>query len=334
MEAASRSDIVSRKQLVSRRRSRYRLVGENSPEAQGQKTVSRCIIQHAHLLAREVAASAVLVLADAIENDDELRRLVRTVDFRTILISRARDLPPACDPPLGHCEWITVPDVHMTRTGQVKVALLVSLAKGLLHQGDRVVCLTGIDGSAVIDTCMVLNLGSEPELLSSAGGVKLGGDVMPAVFERTLTLATQLAVEGREGRPVGAMFVVGDSDSVLTQSRLLVLNPFHGYPESERNILDPDVEDTLKEFAAIDGAFIIRGDGVVLTAGSQLLPTAPPPQLPKGLGTRHAAAAAITASTGAVAIVVSQSTGTISVFQCGKMVTDVHKPVDATRLSL
>jgi DNA integrity scanning protein DisA with diadenylate cyclase activity len=296
------------------------------------KPISRHMVKLATALAREIDAKADLVLADAIENDTELRQLVNTVNFRTILISRSHDAAPICNFP--HCERIAVPNVHMTRTGQVKVALLVCLAKGLLQCGDQVVCLTGIGGSSVIDTCMVLNLGSEPELFSATDAVNLGGDVAPAVFERTLTLATQLAVEGREGRPVGAIFVIGDSDNVLAQSRLLVLNPFHGYPESERNILDPDVEDTTKEFAAIDGAFIVRGDGVVITAGSQLLPTALPPQLPKGLGTRHAAAAAITGSTDAVAIVVSQSTGTVTVFKSGQMITDIHKPVNGGRLTI
>ncbi|HVC92461.1 MAG TPA: diadenylate cyclase [Pirellulales bacterium] len=112
------------------------------------------------------------------------------------------------------------------------------------------------------------------------------------------------------------------------------LTKFHGYPESERNILDPEVEDTIKEFAAIDGAFIVRGDGVVLSAGSQLLPTAPPPHLPQGLGTRHAAAAAITASTAAVVIVVSQSTGTVTVFNSGQMITDIHKPPNGNRFAI
>jgi len=295
--------------------------------------VSLHMVRHAQALARELDARSVVVLADAIEGDDELRQLVRSVNFPTILVSRSRDAPPVWSPPLTHCEWVTVPDVHMTRTGQVKMALLVSLAKGLVQRGDRVVCLTGIDGSSVIDTVIVLNLGSEPELFSATDVVTLGGDVMPVVFERTLTLATQLGVEGREGRPVGAIFVVGDSAKVVAQSRQLVLNPFHGYPESERNILDPEVEDTIKEFAAIDGAFIVRGDGVVLTAGSQLLPEAPQPPLPQGLGTRHAAAAAITASTAAVAIVVSQSTGTVTVFNSGQMITDIHKPSNGNRLA-
>jgi DNA integrity scanning protein DisA with diadenylate cyclase activity len=44
-----------------------------------------------------------------------------------------------------------------------------------------------------------------------------------------LTLTTQLAVEGREGHPVGALFVLGDSDRVVAQSRQLVLNPFHAF---------------------------------------------------------------------------------------------------------
>jgi diadenylate cyclase len=86
----------------------------------------------------------------------------------------------------------------------------------------------------------------------------------PAVFERTLNIASQLAAEGREGRHVGAIFDLGDSDAVVAQSRLLVLNPFHGHPESEHNILDPAVEDSVKEFAAINGAFMVCGDGVVL----------------------------------------------------------------------
>src|SRR5207237_924813 len=120
--------------------------------------------------------------------------------------------------------------------GQVKAALLVCLARGLLQSGDRVICLTGVDGSDAIDTLLVLNLGTEPELFSPFGPAAFAGDVAPEVFERTLTLATQLAVEGREGRPVGALFVLGDSERVLAQSRGLVLNPFHGHPEARRNL--------------------------------------------------------------------------------------------------
>jgi DNA integrity scanning protein DisA with diadenylate cyclase activity len=174
---------------------------------------------------------------------------------------------------------------------------------------------------------MVLELGADnTELFSLLDSGVLPGGVRPEVFERVLTLATQLAAEGREGRPVGALFVLGDSGRVLAQSRRLVLNPFAGYPESELNILDPDLEETIKEFSALDGAFVVRGDGVVLTAGTQLLPTVSHALLAGGLGTRHAAAAGITASAEAVALCVSQSTGTVSVFVSGKLLTDIHRP--------
>jgi hypothetical protein len=51
------------------------------------------------------------------------------------------------------------------------------------------------------------------------------------------------------------------------------LNPFYGYKEEDRNILNPFMDETMKEFSSIDGAFIIRGDGVVLSAGSLLQAT-------------------------------------------------------------
>jgi DNA integrity scanning protein DisA with diadenylate cyclase activity len=294
------------------------------------EAVSRHIVRHARELAREVGARAVVVYADALRHDEELRQLVLAVDFPAILVTRSGSVPPD----LQSQTWVTVPDVRMTRAGQVKAALLVCLARGVLQRSDRVICLTGIDGSHALDTLLVLTLGSEPELFSLLKSVAFTGDVVPQVFERCLVLAAQLAAEGREGRPVGALFVLGDSERVLAQSRNLVLNPFAGHPESARNILDPCLAETVKEFSALDGAFVIRGDGVLLTAGTQLVPAAMPPGLPGGLGTRHAAAAGITATTAAVAVCVSQSTGTVTVFKSGQMVTDLHKAAAGDRLAI
>jgi DNA integrity scanning protein DisA with diadenylate cyclase activity len=296
------------------------------------ENVSRHVVKHAQQLAGEIAAQAIVIYADALRKDEELRQILVDVDFPTILVTRSgeENVPPGFESQT----WITVPDVHMTRAGQVKTALLVCLARGLLHKGDRVICLTGVDSSGAIDTVLVLNLGTEPELFSLLDSLTFTGDVAPAVFERTLTLATQLAAEGREGRPVGTLFVLGDSDHVLAQSRSLVLNPFRGHPEQERNILDPTLEETIKEFAALDGAFLVRGDGVVLTAGTQLVPQVPHLRLPSGLGTRHAAAAGITASSNAVAVCVSQSTGIVTVYKSGQLVTDIHRAANGGRIAV
>jgi len=296
------------------------------------ENITRHLVQHAVQLARAIDARALVVYADALSGEGGLRSLLAEVDFPVIMVTRSTEAALQNAQP-SHV-WVTVPDVHMTRASQVKAALLVCLVRRVVQRGDRIVCLTGADSSRSLDTLLVLNLGMDPELFAMLDSLILPGDVLPEIFERTLTLATQLAAEGREGRPVGALFVLGDSEQVLAQSRRLVLNPFQGYPESERNLLDSDLEETIKEFSALDGAFVVRGDGVVLTAGTQLVPTVPPAGLPGGLGTRHAAAAGITASTEAVALCLSQSTGIVSVFKGGKLVTEIHRPANGSRFAI
>ena len=44
---------------------------------------------------------------------------------------------------------------------------------------------------------------------------------------------------GREGKSIGAMFVLGDHEEVIKLIKQLILNPFHGYAEEDRNILNP-----------------------------------------------------------------------------------------------
>src|SRR3974390_417132 len=235
------------------------------------KMLSKMMVRHAHAIAREVGARVIMLHADVVEEDADLSALVEDVNFRIILVSRR----PGFHAPVERkdmCSVVHVPDIAMTRAGQVKVATLVAAAESLIKAGDRILCLRGMYGSGAIDTIMVLDMGTEIELFSASTADPPPKDVTPAVFERILTLASELGVEGREGRTVGTLFVIGDSDRVLSQSHQLVFNPFHGYPEEERNILDTRLEETIKEFSAIAGAFVIRGDGVVLGAGGYLAP--------------------------------------------------------------
>jgi DNA integrity scanning protein DisA with diadenylate cyclase activity len=290
------------------------------------KILTRSLVRHAHAIAREVGARVVLLYADVIEEDKDLSSLIDDVNFRVILVSRRSGF--VAPPGWGDlCAVVRVPDLSLTRAGQVKVAILVAAAEGLVTTGDRVVCLTGVDGSNAIDMILVLDLGAEIEMFANTTVSPLPADVAPAVFERLLTLASELGIEGREGKPVGTLFILGDTERVLAQSRQLVINPFKGYGEHERNVLDPKLEETIKEFSAIDGAFIVRGDGVLLSAARYLIPTERPDQpLPHGLGARHEAAIGITASTDALALAVSQSTGTVSIYKSGRLLVDIQKP--------
>ena len=148
--------------------------------------------------------------------------------------------------------------------------------------------------------------------------------VQPEVFERALQLMLEMSEEGREGKPIGTVIVLGDEDVVRDMTQQLTINPFRGYDESERNIFDSALEETVKEFSVLDGAFVVSKSGVLQSAGSYLSPPAEiRVELMSGLGTRHRVAAAITKATRALAIVLSQSTGRVTVFRGGKSVMTV-----------
>ena len=228
----------------------------------------------------------------------------------------------------AHVSFVRVPDVKLTRIGQIKIAVLLAMSRDLIGRGDVVLCLSGEAGSGSLDTLVVIDVDEDFELVGRAGFAHpFPASVQPEVFVRVLDLAAELGSEGREGKPVGALFVVGDAERVLSHCRPLILNPFRGYGEQERNVLCAGLEETIKELALLDGAFVVRGDGVIETCGV-LLKTGVEmhAELPQGLGARHHAAAAITAVSEAIAIAVSESTGTVTLFRGGRLLTEIEKP--------
>jgi diadenylate cyclase len=126
-------------------------------------------------------------------------------------------------------------------------------------------------------------------------------------LEQVVTLAVELAREGREGRKVGTIFTVGDADNVRTTSQPMILDPLAGHSDEARRLDRADARETLKELALLDGAFVITNEGVAVSATRYLDAEASELDVPEGLGSRHRAAAAITQATDAVAVVVSES---------------------------
>src|ERR671933_2777724 len=147
-------------------------------------------------------------------------------------------------------------------------------------------------------------------------------EVNTRVLERTVALAVEIAREGREGRKIGTLFVVGDSEAVLKRSKPLILDPLAGHPEEMKRIDDPDVRETLKELAQLDGAFVVSNDGVVLSAARYIDVASEDLDLPLGLGSRHVAAASISSRTNAVAVVVSESS-VVRMFDDGQLVSEI-----------
>ena len=135
-------------------------------------------------------------------------------------------------------------------------------------------------------------------------------------------LGVEIAREGREGRKIGTMFVIGDVDAVLERSRPLILDPLHGHPDEVLDIRRPEFRETVKELAQLDGAFLVANRGTFVTAGRFIDVDLKPEHFLPGLGTRHAAAASISAATGAIPVVVSQSS-VVRVFADGEVRAEI-----------
>jgi diadenylate cyclase len=296
--------------------------------AERTQSLSQVILHTACTIANAVRAQALFLCSDSAKHVALIEPLLEKTEI--VLVTRN---PENLEEDWPHVKnLLHMPNIDLTRMGQIKLAVLMGLSAGIVSGKDRIVCVTGLPRLHHLDNILVLDLGKEFELLTTNKGVSMVGSVRPEVFEVVLNLAIELANQGREGKPVGTIFALGDHEKVLQLSRQLVMNPFHGYPEEERHILDPHLRETIREFSAIDGAFVIRDDGVVMAAGRHLNAALEEGDLPRGLGSRHVAGAGITAVTDAVAIAISESDGTVRIFKQGSIFMEIEKASRSSRL--
>jgi diadenylate cyclase len=295
------------------------------PIAAPQTRVNRVILRESEKIAVGSGCTGLMVFGDTF--DGAFKAPKWASKLKTLLVSRTAS--EGEDRPRKFDDSIQVRSFSNQRMAQLRSAVLVGITRGLITVNDRICCVGGLAGSNQFDTIVILDVEKEFSTLLTGHADLLPPDVKPEVLERVIAVATELAVEGREGRPVGCLFVVGDSEKLATLTKPLVLNPFYGYKEEDRNILNPFMDETIKEFSSIDGAFVIRGDGVVEAAGSLIQATDYNHALPSGLGSRHAAAAAISVAADCIALVVSSSSGQVTLFRRGVMMPLTEKKVSA-----
>ena len=204
--------------------------------------------------------------------------------------------------------------------GGISISLLYALTEKRIQQTDVIVNVYGSHDPGVIDTIQITDVEAAFRLFFSVSRELTLDASTQRVMLRVVELAVELAAEGREGKPTGALFVLGDSVNVKQHCQQMLMNPFKGYEPGHRNVLDPGLTETVKELSRIDGAFIIDDQGVIESAGTYLRVDVEIPELPSGLGARHAAAASITAVTESVAITISESTRQVSIFRHGRRV--------------
>jgi diadenylate cyclase len=285
---------------------------------------NRLILNVAAKVARGARCPTIMVFGDTFAGGVELGQTFGA--FKTVLVTQTAQevagLPGVAD------AIIPVRSFSNNRLGQLRSAMLIGLTRGIIKPDERLCCLGGIPGSNQFDTVVVVDVEREFQSVFTRQADMLPPSVKPEVLERVLGVATELAIEGREGRPVGCLFVIGEAKKVEAYTKPLVLNPFFGYKEEDRNILNPFMDETVKEFSSLDGAFVIRGDGVLVSAGSLIHAPDYAHQLPSGLGSRHAAACAISLAADCLAIVVSASTGQVTLFRRGQWLPLTEKGVN------
>lgn len=226
-------------------------------------------------------------------------------------------------------ETIRLPLYAADKYNQVRHVLSVATRAGKISIGDFIVCAIGPnlypdEGDLIVLT----DVDPDIEQLLITDLIKLTDGIRPKVLEATIAVASQIGrVVRRGGERNGAIFILGDSLNVLKESRQLVPNPFQGHDDQLRRITNPTIHDALVEFSKLDGAFVIRGDGFIQSAGVHLATVDEELQLPSGLGARHMAAAATTARTAATAVVVSATDGYVRAFSDGRLVLQMDPNV-------
>jgi DNA integrity scanning protein DisA with diadenylate cyclase activity len=282
-------------------------------------------------LARMIASVASVAQADAIICATETGTFAKLLhgmsdQIRVIAATTKRDTYDALTQ--AGLEAILLPLRAIDKYSQVRHVVSVALKSSTVSVGDLIVCALGRDvyqneGDLVVLT----DVEHSVENLSISDFLKLTDAIQPKVLEVAISIACKIGRAARRGKLLGAIFMLGDSVRVLEGSKQLIPNPFQGHDEESRRFTNPDIQDAIVELAKLDGAFVIRGDGLIQTAGTFLNSPKIKILLPAGLGARHVAAAAVTKRTTSTAVVVSATDGNVRVFSGGTKVLHIDPEV-------
>lgn len=144
-----------------------------------------------------------------------------------------------------------------------------------------------------------------------------------SVMKRALDILIGLSLKGYEGKPVGAIYLIGDIEGIRRNSTQMIINPFKGWRDV--NVKYPDQLATIEAFTQLDGALVIDVRGMIHYAGRMINVREVDcydgsrdfsSRKGKGSGTRWRAARFITSRTRTIALTLS-SNGNITVFMNG-----------------
>ncbi len=273
-------------------------------------------------LSKAVGADAVLLLADG-DGPTDWKELQNQAGDEKVVVA-VETSEQAVEAVEANLPTVLLETSEVPVYDKLSQALLKAIADEILAPASRVVALYSGFEARNLDSISVIDLGDHLGRLTVRDLRQLETRVPLDTLQTVVNLALEIGREGREGKPVGTLFVVGDNHKVRKMSRSASFDPVKGYSRKERNLKSARVREGIKEIAQMDGAILVASDGTVEAAAQYLDASAADITLSKGLGARHWAAAAITRATKAVAVAVSESSGTVRIFQNGEVVLRIE----------
>ncbi len=292
------------------------------------KQQGNILIQNALRLCRDTGSDKVFLFLNSDQTCRTLSEVESVQDEKIVLvIPKGQQLPKcAADKKIIHT-W----SGNQSRFSRIKYAFLQGVLLEIIHPASKIVCVLGPGGTNHLDTITIHDLAlSWSEEFPFDPRSLITKNFFHTVIA-VVDIALDIGAMGREGKHVGTTFIIGNIEQVMRSSHQAVFNPFRGYPEEVRNITSEEVVESIKELAQLDGAFVISGQGIVEAAGRHLDAVSTVTRQLKGLGSRHRAAASITMHSEAVAVVVSESTGKVTIFDNGSVVASLE-PVISRRV--
>lgn len=271
-------------------------------------------------LAKSVNADALVVVAEGVLDWNHLKE--RSIGLKLVIAAESAERMKGAAEANLETVLLNLPEASVY--DKLTQSLLGAVANEQLDPGADVVAIYSGFEAGRIDSLSHIALDEHLGRLTARDLRRLGTKVPLETLKCVVDLAIEIGREGREGKPVGTMFVVGDSRNVLKSSEPLGFDPVKGYGRQDRNLQDSRVREAIKEIAPLDGAILVSSDGTVEAACRYVNVAAVNVTLSKGLGARHWAAAAITKKTKAVAITVSESNGTVRLFHKGEVLLRVE----------
>ena len=218
-------------------------------------------IDSAIKLGKSVAADAILILVDHEIEWPNLKKKSTSAGPKILIATAVPEIAESSVEANITTIKLEIPEASVQ--DRLTQAVLECVASEHVSPGSNVVAVYSSFDAENADTLSVLKLTERLGRLTARDLRKLETKVPLDTLKVVVDLAVDIGKEGREGKPVGTMFVVGDHRKVLEQSRLGGFDAMKGYTRKDRNLTDPRVREGVKELAQLDGMFVVSADGTV-----------------------------------------------------------------------